>query len=113
MMLSLVSIAVLHYLIDTEKKMVLLGKIGIDTCPERDASIKPFIVDIMDGKDFEEVQKKAKEATGKPILDLMIQSRRIHLTKVITYFNEWLNNFSENLHTFVIYRNCWWNITKI
>ena len=82
MILSLVSITILHYLIDTEKRMMLFDKIGINTCPERDTSIKPFIVNIMDGKDFEEVQKKAKEATGKPILELMVQSRRIHFTKV-------------------------------
>ena len=74
---------------------MFFSNIYIDTCPERDASIKPFINDIMDGKDFEEVQSKAKEATGKPILELMVQSRRIHLTKVITYFNEWFNNFPE------------------
>ena len=82
MILSLVSIAGLQYLIDTEKRMMLLEKISINTCPERDTSIKPFIVDIMDGKDFEEVQKKAKDATGKPLLELMVQSRRIHFTKV-------------------------------
>ena len=86
--LSLISVIFLHYLINVERRMVLFQKIKIDTCPQRDASIKQFIINIMDGKDFEEVQKKAKEATGKPILDLMIQSRRIHLTKVITYFNE-------------------------
>ena len=66
--------------------MVLFQKIKIDTCPQRDASIKQFIINIMDGKDFEEVQKQAKEATGKPILDLMVQSKRIHFTKVDTYF---------------------------
>ena len=85
MILSLGSIAFLHCLIDIEKRMMLFGKIGIDTCPERDASIKQFIVDIMEGKDFEEVQQKAKEATGKPILELMVQSKRIHFTKVDTY----------------------------
>ena len=87
LILSLASIAVLHYLINVEKRMMFLAKIGINTCPERDASIKSFIVDIMEGKkDFEEVQKQAKEATGKPILDLMVQSKRIHFTKVDTYF---------------------------
>ena len=84
--LSLFSVIFLHYLINVERRMVLLQKIKIDTCPQRDASIKQFIINIMDGKDFEEVQKQAKEATGKPILDLMVQSKRIHFTKVDTYF---------------------------
>ena len=66
--------------------MVFFQKINIDTCPQRDASTKQFIIDVMDGKDFEEVEKKAQEATGKPILDLIVQSKRIHLTKVRTYF---------------------------
>ena len=83
--LSLVSVSVLHYLINAEKRMMFFSNIYIDTCPERDASIKPFINDIMNGKEFEEVQSKAKEATGKPILELMIQSKRIHLTKVNSY----------------------------
>ena len=87
MLLSLVSIVFLHYLINVEKRMSLFWKIGIDTCPERDASIKQFIIDIMDGKDFEDVNKEAKEVNGKPILELMVQSRRIHLTKVNVYFS--------------------------
>ena len=87
MVLSLLSIAVLHYLIDVEKRMMILAKIGIDTCPERDASIKPFIVDIMeDKKSFEDIEKEAKDASGKSILELMVQSRRIHLIKVSTFF---------------------------
>ena len=83
--LSMLSVVILHYLINVEKRMVLFQKIKIDTCPQRDASIKEFIIDIMDGKDFEDVQKKAKEATGKPILELMVQSKRIHFTKVSPY----------------------------
>ena len=86
--LSLISVIFLHYLINEARRMVLFQKIKIDTCPQRDAPTKQFIIDIMDGEDFEEVQKQAKEATGKSILELMVQSRRIHLTKVITYFNE-------------------------
>ena len=41
----------------------------------------------MDAKDFEDVNKEAKEVNGKPILELMVQSRRIHLTKVNVYFS--------------------------
>ena len=85
--LSLVSVSVLHCLVNGEKKMMFFRKLHIDTCPERDASIKPFMIDVMDGNDFEEVQRKAKETTGKPILELMVQSRRIHLTKVSMHVN--------------------------
>ena len=41
----------------------------------------------MDAKDFEDVNKEAKEVNGKPILELMVQSRRIHLTKVNVFDN--------------------------
>ena len=84
--LSLISVIFLHYLINIERRMVCFQKIKIDTCPQRDASIKEFIVDIMEGKDFKEVEQKAMEATGKPILDLIVQSKRIHLTKVDIFY---------------------------
>lgn len=87
LILGLASIAVLHYLINTDKRMMFLMKFGINICPERDTTIKPFIVQVMDGKrNFDQVVEDAKEATGKSILELMVQSRRIHLTKVSTYF---------------------------
>ena len=86
LILGLASIAVLHYLINTDKRMMFLMKFGINICPERDTTIKPFIVQVMDGKrNFDQVVEDAKEATGKSILELMVQSRRIHLTKVSTY----------------------------
>ena len=84
MIVSLASVAFLHYLIDNEKRLMSFRRIGIDTCPEREASIKQYIIDIMDGK-FKEVEKVAKEATGRSVLELMIQSKRIHLTKVNIY----------------------------
>ena len=84
MIVSLASVAFLHYLIDNEKRLMSFRRIGIDTCPEREASIKQYIIDIMDGK-FKEVEKVAKEATGRSVIELMIQSKHIHLTKVNIY----------------------------
>ena len=115
--LSMLSVIILHYLINVEKRMVLFQKIKIDTCPQRDASIKEFIVDIMEGKDFEEVQQKTKEATGKPILELMLQSKRIHMTKVSTHLYTYTYRVIEFIlhleQMFPIFRNCWKSMIKI
>ena len=83
MALSLVSIGILHHLIHVEKRMVWFKKIGFDSCPKHDASIKQFIFDIMEEeKDFNEVNKRAIENTGKPLLELFVISKRFHISKV-------------------------------
>ena len=58
----------------------------------------------MEGKDFKEVEQKAMEATGKPILDLIVQSKRIHLTKVDIFY--WLIDCLSAKKSFSIFRNC-------
>ena len=71
LVLSLISIIVLHYLINIERRMMIFQKIEIDTCPQRDVSIKPFISSIMESKNnFEEVNQKAIIDFEKPILQL-------------------------------------------
>ena len=88
MILSLASISILHYLIDTEKRMMFFKKIGINICPERDTFIKPFIVDIMEGKrKFDEIDKEAIDKHEMPVLDLMIKMKRLHMTKVCSFFH--------------------------
>ena len=85
MILSLGSIVALHYLINVDNRIRLFDKVEIDTCPKHDISIKPFIIDFMGGtKSFDEVNIKAIQDFGKPILQLMVQSKRLHITKVCT-----------------------------
>ena len=85
LVLSLISIIGLHYLINIERRLVIFQKIEIDTCPQRDISIKNFIFSIMESKNyFEEVNKKAMDDFGKPIIQSMVQSKRLHITKVYT-----------------------------
>ena len=76
-------IVFLHFLIDQERLMFLADKIGINTCPESDIGIKQYVIEIFSGKSYEDVNLKAIEATGKPLLDLFVQSRRFHFVKVI------------------------------
>ena len=102
LLLSLGSIAFLGSLIDVEKRMVIFKYLNIDICPDEDSLIKPYILGIAsDSPTFKEKElgiqlllprqflddanKEAIDVTGKPILELMIQSKRIHITKVCTY----------------------------
>ena len=80
--ISFMSIVLLHYLTNAEKRMKLFKKFKIDTCPERDASIKSLIFDILNGYSLLKINKKANDINGRDVLELMIQSRRIHITKV-------------------------------
>ena len=85
--LSLLSVMLLHHLIDVEKRMMLFRKIKIDTCPQRDASVKQYMIEIMEKKNsFEDINEKAMQALGKPMIELMVQSKRLHITKVCFQF---------------------------
>ena len=61
--MSLLSLAYLHWIIDPVRRMMEGRRIGIDTWPEKDASIKPFILKIMNGGDFETVDKESIDTT--------------------------------------------------
>ena len=87
LMISLVSITYLHLLIDPVRRMVDGRNFGINIWPEKNVNIRPFVIKIMNGEGYRQVSAKAKEATGKDLLELSVQSRLLHFTKVLTYFS--------------------------
>ena len=62
-------------------------RIGIDTWPEKDASIKPFILKIMNGGDFETVDKESIDTTQRSLLELSVQCRLLQFTEVFSNGN--------------------------
>lgn len=84
---SLLSIAYLHLLIDPVRRMIEGRRIKMNIWPENDANIKPFILKIMVGEDFDTVNQDAYDTMGKYILELSVQSRLLHFTKVHIFTN--------------------------
>ena len=80
--MSLFSISYLYYLIDPVRRMMEGKRFGINTWPEKDAIIKPFILKIMRGEEFAYVNEEANDVTKKSLLELSAQSRLLHFTKV-------------------------------
>ena len=85
--MSLLSLAYLHWLIDPVRRMMEGSRIGIDTWPEKDASIKPFILKIMNGGDFETVDKESIDTTKRSLLELSVQCRLLQFTEVFSNRN--------------------------
>ena len=80
--MSLISIAYLHWLIDPVRRMLEGRKIKINTWPEKDANIKPFILKILNGEGFDTVNQESFDTMGKHLLELSVQSRLLHFTQV-------------------------------
>ena len=80
---SMFSITYLHLLIDPVRRMMEGRRIGINIWPEKNVNIRPYVVQIMNGEDYGNVSNKAKDATGKGLLELGIQSGLLHFTKVL------------------------------
>ena len=80
--MSLISISYLQWLIDPVRRMMEGRRIGIDTWQKRDAEIKPFILKIKNGKEFQTVDEEATDLVGKSLLELSVQYRLLNFTKV-------------------------------
>lgn len=73
-------------LIDPVRRMMEGQRIGVNIWPEKNVNMQPFVVQIMNGENYGQVSTKAKDATGKNILELSVQSGLLHFTKVLIYF---------------------------
>ena len=82
--ISIFSVMFLHHLIDPVRRMMEATKVKINIWPEKNINIKDFVKQIMEGEDYEKVNEEAVNCTAKSLLELSVQSRLLHFTKVRT-----------------------------